>query len=275
MSRLSPAIYWRRRLLVLAAVFLLGWVVSTLVSGGDDADSAAPAPEPSATATSAAPQAPATSATPSPVPSPSLDSAAQVSVSSAEEQCDPSTVRIQPSVPRGQQAGDDLRVDFVVSTTAEKPCTLKVKDRQTLVVVSSGDSTVWDSSVCSSSVIDAPVRLSPGWVTLARGTAGNLSESACTRGYGFRYAGTFQVRAALLGGEPSEATFRLGGLTKAQADAKARAEARKKALAEKKAKEARRKAREAEKKAEAERKAAEEARRRAAQATPSVTPPAG
>ncbi|WP_165570367.1 hypothetical protein [Aeromicrobium sp. IC_218] len=274
MSRLSPAIYWRRRLLVLAAVFLLGWVVSTLVQG-DDTESAAPAPQPSAPATSDAPQTPATSATPDTAPSPSLDTAAQVSVSSADEECDPSTVRIQPSVPRGQQAGEQLRVDFAVSTTAEKPCTLKAKERQTLVVVSSGDSTVWDSSVCSSAVIAAPVRLSPGWVTLARGAAGNLSESACARGYGFRYAGTFQVRAALLGGEPSEATFRLGGLTKAQADAKARAEARKKALAEKKAKEERRKARAEQKKAEQEAKRIAEERRRAAQATPSVTPPAG
>lgn len=275
MSRLSPAIYWRRRLLVLAAVFLLGWVVTTLVSGRGDSESAQPAPQPQPSATSDAPQASATSATPTPVPSPSLDSAAQVSVSSADEECDPSTVRIQPSVPRGQQAGEQLRVDFVVSTSAEKPCTLKAKERQTLVVVSSGDSTVWDSSVCSSTVIAAPVQVSPGWVTLARGAAGNLSESACARGYGFRYAGTFQVRAALLGGEPSEATFRLGGLTKAQADAKARAEARKRALAEKKAKEARRKARAEQKKAEEEAKRIAEERRRAAQATPSVPPPAG
>lgn len=269
MSRLSPAIYWRRRLLVLAAVFLLAWVVTTLVNGGDDQSSAAPEPEPSATASAPAPSA--TTATPSPAPAPTVDAAAQVSVASADDRCDPSTVRIQPSVPTGQQAGEELRVDFLVSTTAEKPCTLVAKSRQTLVVVSAGDSTVWDSSVCSSPVVPSPVQLTPGWATLARGSEGNLSTDACTRGNGFRYAGTFQVRAALLGGEPSEARFRLGGLTKAQADARAKAEAQRKAAEKKKAQEARKKAAAEKKRAEAERRKAEQARR-ATPTTPSPTP---
>ncbi len=274
MSRLSPAIYWRRRLLVLAAVFLLGWVVTTLVQGGDDTKPTAD-PQPTPSATPSAGGSPSVSASPSPVPSPTLDAATQVSLPAGGDRCDPSLVRIQPSVPAGQKAGSALRIDFLVTTSAEEACTLVPKGRETLVVVTAGETPAWDSSACSSPVIGEPVRLNPGWATLARGASGNLSTAACAKGDGFRYAGTFQVRAALLGGEPSEATFKIGGLTRAQAEEKARAEARRKA-AEAKKKAAEEKAR---KKAAAEKKKAEEAARRkaeqqaAAQQTPA--PPAG
>ncbi|MEH3032618.1 MAG: hypothetical protein PGN07_00900 [Aeromicrobium erythreum] len=198
MSRrpLPAAVYWRRRMLLLAAVLLVAWIgVRLWPSGGDD-------PRPAAT-----PTAPRTTAT----PSGEKDGETTVSLTSSTTRCDPQDVRIVPSVRSGQRAGAPVQVDLAVSTTTTKPCTLTLTAKDVLAVVESGKTAVWDSSVCRSPVLADPVALSPGWSTVATTRwSGRGSGPGCSPKEGYASPGRYTLRVGTIGGEPGETTFRLG-----------------------------------------------------------------
>lgn len=190
---LPSAVYWRRRLLILAVVIALGWLGLRLLGGGDSPDSSEP---------EAAPQV-----VPAVVPT---DGTYDASLPTTSAACDPQQVRITPTVPAKQKAAGDVTVELVVSTAQDEACTLEPEDADLIAVISSNGGPVWDSTRCPTSLLTDPVPLARGWSTVvATAWSGRGSGTGCSSSEDFAPAGSYTVKLGTLGGEPGETTFSL------------------------------------------------------------------
>lgn len=195
--RLPAEIYWRRRLLALALVIALVWIVMQVV-GGDDEPEAKTDPTPTATATTAAPVAPR------------VNGAVRVSLVSASRACDPEQIRITPTVEPGQQTRGPVAIGLVVSSAEKTACTLTPADADLVAVISANGTAIWDSTLCKSSLLDDPVSISPEWASLVTATwTGRGSGGSCSPKEGFATPGSYTVQVGTLGGEPGKASFTL------------------------------------------------------------------
>lgn len=196
---MSAEVYWRRRLLLLAAAIALVWVVLQ-VTGGDDEPSAKPTPTPSSSATP----------TVAPTPSAKVNGIVDVSLASSPTACDPEKVRITPTVNPGQLARAAVAIGLVVSSTSTSACTLLPAGADVVAVIAANGTPVWDSTVCQESLLTAPVAISPGWASLVtvRWT-GRGSGSNCSSKEGFATPGDYTVQIGTLGGEPGKVSFAL------------------------------------------------------------------
>ncbi len=205
--RLPAEIYWRRRLLLLAVLILLVWVGLQLWPDGNDQRPVS---------------SPAPTATPSPTPEPEpSDGTTTVSLSSGDKPCNPESIRITPAVPSGQHARQTVSMNLTVSSASTQPCTFTARSSDLLVIISSGKTAIWDSTVCKTALLDEPVKLSPGWSTVvpvewsARG-----SGPACSKREGWATPGRYTVQIGTLGGEPGKAKFTLEQPQKKKAEDK-------------------------------------------------------
>lgn len=181
--------------MVLVAIVIAGVWLALRLTAGDST-----APEPTATAAPAAP--------PAAVPT---NGAFEVALTSDDRACDPQKVRITPSIPTDQLAGSPVAIDLVVSTSQKGPCTLQPSDADVIAVISAGDTPVWDSTLCATSLLTEPVQLAGGgWATVApTAWSGRGSGRACGGGENFAGPGRYAVQIGTLGGEPGEAGFSL------------------------------------------------------------------
>lgn len=190
-------IYWRRRLLALALLIGLVWVVLRLFGGDDQPEAATPA----AVATTAAP-----------VPStvqPQGDTV-QVTLVSAGRACDPQKIRLTPTVVSGQFTKGTVEIGLVVSSTEKTACTLAPQDADIVAVISANKTPIWDSTVCRSSLLDDPVALSPRWASFVTATwSGRGSGGTCSAREGYATPGRYIVQVGTFGGEPGKTTFTL------------------------------------------------------------------
>ncbi|MFI5428975.1 hypothetical protein [Aeromicrobium sp. UC242_57] len=99
--RLPAEIYWRRRLLVLAALIAVVWIGLRLFGGSDDEPQAAATTPPPAVTTTAAPVA-------------KVNGRVDVSLVSATKACDPQKIRVVPSVKSGQLTKGPVQIGLVV-----------------------------------------------------------------------------------------------------------------------------------------------------------------
>nr|MCW2727320.1 hypothetical protein [Aeromicrobium sp.] len=198
-------IYWRRRLLLLAVVIAVVWgVLQVTGSDGDNAEGKA-VPDPTKTAAS-----PAATTTAPPVPEVTVDGLVDVALVTAPKACDPEKVRITPSVRSGQPTKGPVDIGLVVSSAETKACTLQPEDADTIAVISANGTAIWDSTVCKSSLLNAPVELSPQWATLTTVQwTGRGSGSNCTSNEGYATPGKYTLQIGTLGGEPGKTTFSL------------------------------------------------------------------
>jgi hypothetical protein len=195
--RLPAEIYWRRRLLLLAALILIVWLGLQFWPGSDDDER--PVSSPVSTASP--------SRTPKPAPT---DGTTTVALSSGSSACDSESIRITPSVPDGQQTRGPVDIDLTISSTSKKPCTFTALSSDLLVVISAGRTAIWDSTVCKSALLTEPVKLSPGWSTVVPVEwSGRGSGPACSKKEGWATAGSYTVQVGTLGGEPGKAKFTL------------------------------------------------------------------
>lgn len=205
---LPPAVYWRRRLLILAVVIALGWLVVRLVGSDDTADPSEP---------EAAPQV-----VPAVVPT---DGTYDASLPSTSKACDPQQIRITPSVPAQQTAGGEVTIELVVSSAGTGACTLEPDDADLIAVISANGETVWDSTLCPASLLTEPVPLARDWSTVVATTwSGRGSGAGCSADEAFVPAGTYTVKLGTLGGEPGETTFSLAAGDEPEPEPKAEPE---------------------------------------------------
>ncbi|MET0819639.1 MAG: hypothetical protein ABWY58_01630 [Aeromicrobium sp.] len=209
--RLPAGIYWRRRLLLLAVVIAVVWGVLQVRGGGDDekpakaggAVSKAPGNPSKTSKPSASPTTPA-------APKQTVDGLVDVAVVAGTAPCNPEDVRITPSVRPGQLTKGPIDIGLVISSTQTTACTLQPDDADTVAVISANGTPVWDSTVCKTSLLSAPVALSPQWSTLATVQwTGRGSGSNCTSNQGWATAGKYTLQIGTLGGEPGKTAFSL------------------------------------------------------------------
>lgn len=195
--RLPAEIYWRRRLLVLAVVIALAWVVLKLVGGSGDEPKAAPT-TPAPVITTTAP------------PVTKVNGRVNVTLVSATKPCDPQKIRIVPTVTPGQLTKGPVKIGLVVSSTSSSPCTLSADEADAIAVISANGTAVWDSTVCKDGLINDPIAVSADWATLATVEwTGRGSGSKCHSDEGFATPGTYTLQIGTLGGEPGKTTFSL------------------------------------------------------------------
>lgn len=187
-------IYWRRRLLTLAAVIALVWLVLRFVGGDDD-----PETQPVAKPTTATPKV----ATP-------VNGVVRVALVSGSRACDPEKIRITPTVEPGQLTKGPVTIGLVVSSTESTACTLKPADAGMVAVISANKTAIWDSTVCKVSLLHDPASISPRWASLVTTTwSGRGSGGKCSPQEDYASPGTYVVQVGTLGGEPGKATFDL------------------------------------------------------------------
>jgi len=202
--RVGRDVYWRRRLLVLAGLIAIVWVILQIVGlVRGDGEPAASSPTPTAT--------PATSASPTPEPTPTAP-ADQVSVEIETDTrpCDPTDVRILPSVAGGQYAGEPVDVDLMITTLGGSACTFEPDADQLLVVIDAGGAPIYDSSVCRAAFLPEAVAVPAGWGTVVPVEwTGRGSGAGCGTSEGFAPPGSYTLTIGTYGGEPGSTTFRL------------------------------------------------------------------
>lgn len=195
--RLPAEVYWRRRLLTLAAVIALVWLALRFV-GGDDEPDPKPTAKPTATATTG------------PTVAAPVNGVVRVTLVSASRACDPEKIRMTPTVEPGQFTKAPVEIGLVVSSTEKTACTLTPADADMVAVISANKTAIWDSTVCKAALLDEPVSVSPQWASLVTATwSGRGSGSKCSAKEGYATPGTYTVQVGTLGGEPGKTTFTL------------------------------------------------------------------
>jgi hypothetical protein len=195
--RLPAEVYWRRRLLALAAVIALVWLVLRFVGGDDEPD-----PKPTAKATVKTTAAPTVAAP--------VNGVVDVTLISATRGCDPEKIRMTPTVEPGQFTKAPVKIGLVVSSTEKTACTLNPSSADMVAVISANKTPIWDSTVCKVDLLDDQVAVSPQWATLVTATwSGRGSGSKCSSKEGYATPGTYAVQIGTLGGEPGKTTFTL------------------------------------------------------------------
>lgn len=189
---------------MLAGIILLAWIIVQLwpSSGSED--------------TSASNHSTKADTKPTPTdeadaePTSGPKNAVQTALEYGDAACDPEDVVVSPSVPDGQHAGEDVTVQFTVSTTSGKACEFDPERSELLAVISSNKDAVWDSTVCDTALLDKNVKIPARFATVVDGTwSGRGSGSDCGKNNDYAGTGKYELKIATLGGEPAKTSFAL------------------------------------------------------------------
>ncbi len=204
-GKLPPGVYWRRRLLLLAIVLLLGWFVVRVVGG--EGDSSAKEPE----ATEPTPTAATSATAPAPAQKPRKAKDVQVDVRFAPVQgaCPAEAVTVSPSVRAGAYAGRAVAVTLRVVSVSPQPCTVRIDPSTFVLGVKGDDGAVWSTQTCEG-VEARTVDVHPSWATVVEvAWNGRADADSCDDKGEFVAPGGYTAQAALLGGDPVSAEFTL------------------------------------------------------------------
>lgn len=181
-------------------IALIVWGISTL--SGDEKPAATPTPSPSSG--------------PTPTTAPTVTAGGvSVQLRSSTSPCEPESIRITPAVESGQFNGGPVNVQLAINTDANKPCTFEPADSDLLVIISHGDTTVYDSTVCTDPFITQSVALTPQWATLVTvDWTGRASGPKCSPTMAYASPGTYILKIGTLGGEPGKTRFTLAAKPK-------------------------------------------------------------
>lgn len=229
-----PAVYWRRRLVLLASVAVLVVLSVLVLRSGDGSGTAAAASE----STSAAQRSPAgspsgassafpaasvasdgsASAVAGARTSPASAAATSKAASSASKAaappvaCTAAQLSIAAVVGASSYAvGAEPQLMLQVENTGPKPCVQNLADSQVVLSVYNGESRVWGSHDCEvqpgtaerTLAVGAPVRVSITW-------SGLSSQPGCAGTRQRVGAGTYTLYAALSGHQGKAAQFSIG-----------------------------------------------------------------
>jgi hypothetical protein len=207
-GKLPAAVYWRRRLLLLAGVLaVLGgaaWLVVTVVAGRDGAGSASAATRQRPVPALERVVPPFTAiATPTP-PSitaaiPAADAVAAAPAPVAGGPCTDDMIALEVRAPAGAAVGSKPTFELVVSNTSAVPCVRALdKGLQEIQLFDSSGNRVWGSNDCFPEQSSDPRTLAPGEVVSVPIVWGGLtSEPTCTAPRAGPTPGNYLVRARL------------------------------------------------------------------------------
>jgi hypothetical protein len=209
---LPPRVYWTRRLVLLAVVFLLSWLVVRAVGGGGSEAPPSGSEEPvAATASDDGGRASNSSGR----KSRDKDRRARIrtvaeTFEHPRENCDLTRVSVTPAVADPAYAGEPAVIALRISTSGSTPCSLSIDADHLLLSITSGHDTVWDSTHCEDAIPTRDLALQPRWSALVDVTwSGRYSGHRCPSDGTPAEPGTYTVEAAVLEGEPADADFEL------------------------------------------------------------------
>lgn len=204
---LSPAVYWRRRLLVLVVVGVLG----VAMAGAWNAIDSGPTGHLDKAVAVAAEQQPSPPARINPVrdrPATLRPEPTQV-LADPDGPCQPADVSVEPVVHRAV-AGQDVRIRLRLRTLAADACTWTVDGTSVTVKITSGNDPIFSTQQCPSAVGSREVVVRDVADTVVTVVwHGRRSDDECSRLTDWALPGWYHVEAAALGGEPAETQFEL------------------------------------------------------------------
>jgi len=227
-SRLPARVYWFRRLLLLSLVVLLGWGGVSLVTGDETAPSGVGDPAGAAegrTAPSSTGRGDGTSGglqrgDPGPVQTVSRPVAVTSRLARPTADCQLGSVVVTPNVRGRAVAGEPVRLelvlrvepvrlDLVTRLTLDGACRLRLGAGQLLAeVVNPAGVPVWDVADCPRDLPVGAVTLRSGWQTaVALNWSGRRRDRTCVQATEPVEPGTYELRAAVVGGEPATSDF--------------------------------------------------------------------
>jgi len=208
--RLPARVYWVRRGLLLAVVLLLGWGLARY-AGADPAPEAV-APDPARTAAvriagagegATVSMSPARSSDRRPSRASDRPQRVRPVLGAPAGACDPAAVTVTPSVGGPVVAGTGVLLQLRLAVTAERACRAHLGNRL-LVQVARDDEPVWTLTDCPSALATDTVVLHPGWMSVIDlAWSGRASNARCSVETVPARPGTYQLQAAMLGGEPA------------------------------------------------------------------------
>lgn len=217
-GRKPTAVYWRRRVVLLAVV--VGLVTIGWRWAGDDepADPAAesarstqPASSPSAPGPSDATTTPAARKPRAKKKEPAQPKQRVITTNlrSPQGSCDTSDVVVVPDVADAETHGP-IPLRLGLSTTGRQACTLQLTADKLALEVTSGDDLIWQSNTCPDVLDPQSVTLRPGWLSYVEAMwSGRRATDDCLASNEFAEPGYYWAEAAVIGGEPARGQFRL------------------------------------------------------------------
>lgn len=116
--------------------------------------------------------------------------------------CDPAATLVRPDAAEPVVAGTGALLQLRVTVVGDNACTLRLGERL-LVQVSRDGEPDWRLSDCPSALSTDAVVLRPGWASVVDiAWSGRTSNATCSVETPPVRAGTYQLQAAMLGGEP-------------------------------------------------------------------------
>jgi hypothetical protein len=165
---LPPAVYWRRRLVVLGGVGLVALVIVYAFTGGPDGSSAAPGTTSTAgatrtstagaTATTSAPALPTPTPTPSPTPS-----AFTLPVAGQTGPCTDAEIQLTASAdPANLTVGQTATFGLAIKNISNRTCNRDIGSEPQELRLLLGDAIVWSSDDCAPPQYDFDQEFTPG-----------------------------------------------------------------------------------------------------------------
>jgi hypothetical protein len=209
-----PAVYWRRRFILLAAAIallvLLVLTVHAVRSNGEGTNGAQGPATPTPTQTAAAPSSSAKKTSSSPKSSAkstakssgkSSSAAAPRTTAAPPPKCDVKSLSITSVVGKSTYSvGDTPLLQMQVTNTGSKPCVQDLADQQVEMRVYNGESRVWGSHDCQIQPGTEVRTLAPNMaVRVAITWSGRTSQPGCNGTRQRVGAGTYTLYTALAG----------------------------------------------------------------------------
>jgi hypothetical protein len=223
---LPPGVYWRRRLAVLSVALVVFLGVGKVLDLGSDGSSDDKAEQAGATTTLATPTAtvPAEEPTPkkgkgkgksgkggkgTPTPTPTPTPPPTPVLPDPTGPCSDSDVFITPTVP-APVGGADVTVVLNLQTRVSEACTWHLSPDTMRMNIVSGPDQIWLSKQCPEVIPEQDVVVRHASVTQVPVVwNARRSDEECSDRTAWALPGFYHVRAAVLGGEPTDVQFEL------------------------------------------------------------------
>ena len=224
---LPPRVYWFRRLMLLVVILAVLFWLGRLIGGDDGSAAASPSPTPRPAAvggvTHPSPRPDVHRAAPNHRPAEHRTDQAEpgrrsedrpredkTPLAEPDGPCEPAEVVLRPMVSAGYVAGDAVEIRLTMRTTGASACTIALGPDNLLVKITSGDDDIWTSTQCPQAVLPSQqvVRNAPP-LTYRLAWSGSRSAPRCPSGTAPAEPGTYEVTAAIIGGEPAHSRFTL------------------------------------------------------------------
>ena len=222
---LPARVYWTRRLILLALVFVLVFGIGRLLGGGSGGNGPSARPvgaqvsssPSSASSKPASPSTPAaTAATVSSSPTASGRAAAKNAAKSPSSSalpapsgpCSVNDLVVTPAIKNQAHAGKPVTFEMQLKTKSVPACTFRAGADALVVKITSGSDRIWSTQDCpkaipTKSVVvrkDTPATVDVTW-------NGMRSDSTCSRSTSWAQPGYYHAMAAVYGADPVDAQF--------------------------------------------------------------------